>query len=181
MDLMNTRRNRPNYFLLNDGIDEEASSEDRLDSSPNVISLENDILPSESASQTQQVQFEPSAETQVEQLSTIQTESSISIAPLQEPLRHGGRSKPQSTKWPWTYFEISEIENPWIVKKSNKRKLIDRDIRCAVLDKQTAEKCGWKTTDSKRQASTGNMINHLRGAAFYRFSQQSGRTKNSRV
>ncbi|KAJ8097670.1 hypothetical protein POJ06DRAFT_296914 [Lipomyces tetrasporus] len=64
MDLMNSRRNRPNYFLLNDGIDEEASSEDRLDSSPNVISLENDILPSESASQTQQVQFEPSAEPQ---------------------------------------------------------------------------------------------------------------------
>ncbi|KAK9246426.1 hypothetical protein V1506DRAFT_436959, partial [Lipomyces tetrasporus] len=147
---MNTRRNRPNYFLLNDGIDEEASPEDRLDSSPNVISLENDVLPLESASQTQQLQFELSAETQVEQLSTIQTESSISIAPLQETLRHGGRSKPQSTKWPWTYFEISELENPWI-------------IRCAVLDKETAEKCGWKTTDSKRQASTGgNMIDHLR-------------------
>ncbi|KAJ8098485.1 hypothetical protein POJ06DRAFT_259594 [Lipomyces tetrasporus] len=30
---MNTRRNRPDYFLLNDGIDEEASPEDRLDSS----------------------------------------------------------------------------------------------------------------------------------------------------
>ncbi|KAK9242072.1 hypothetical protein V1506DRAFT_449075, partial [Lipomyces tetrasporus] len=132
---MNTRRNRPKVFLLNEEIDEEASPEDRLDSSPNAISLENDVLPSESASQTQQLQFEPSAETQVEQLSTIQTESSISIAPLQEPLRHGGRSKPQSTKWPWTYFEISELENPW--------------IQLVVLDSlETAEKCGWKTTDS---------------------------------
>ncbi|KAK9259251.1 hypothetical protein V1519DRAFT_452172, partial [Lipomyces tetrasporus] len=143
MNRMNTRRNR-NYFLLNDGIDEEASPEDRLDTS-----------------QTQQLQFEPSAEMQVEQLSTIQTESSISIAPLQGPLRHGGRSKPQSTKWPWTYFEISELENPWIVKKSNKRKLIDSEIRRAVLDEEPAEKCGWKTTDSKRQASTDNIIDHL--------------------
>ncbi|KAK9375637.1 uncharacterized protein V1513DRAFT_424612 [Lipomyces chichibuensis] len=97
MDRMNTRRNRPNYFLLNDGIDEEASPEDQLDSPPNVISLENDILPSESVSGFQQ-QFEPSAETQVEELATIQTESSISIAPLQEPLRQRGLLKSQSTK-----------------------------------------------------------------------------------
>ncbi|KAK9318736.1 hypothetical protein V1517DRAFT_267441, partial [Lipomyces orientalis] len=55
-----------------------------------------------------------------------------------------------STNWPWTYFEISEFENPWI-------------IRCAVLDNETGEeKCGWKTTDSKRQGSTGYMIDHLR-------------------
>ncbi|KAJ8098121.1 hypothetical protein POJ06DRAFT_179750, partial [Lipomyces tetrasporus] len=64
--------------------------------------------------------------------------------------------------WPWTYFEISELENPWIVKKSNKRKLIDSEIRRAVLDEEPAEKCGWKTTDSKRQASTDNIIDHLR-------------------
>ncbi|KAK9323788.1 hypothetical protein V1517DRAFT_87055 [Lipomyces orientalis] len=71
-------------------------------------------------------------------------------------------SEPKSTKWPWTYFEISEFENPWIVKKSNKRTLIDREIRCAVLDNEIGEKCDWKTTDSKRQASTSKMIDHLR-------------------
>ncbi|KAK9236442.1 hypothetical protein V1525DRAFT_406853 [Lipomyces kononenkoae] len=130
MDRMETRQNRPNYFLLNDGIDVEALPEDRLD---RVISLENDILPSESASQIQQLQSESSAEAQVEEISTIHAESSTSLAPLQEPLRHGGLSKDISTKWPWTYFEISEFEIPWIVKKSNKRKLIDREIRCAVL------------------------------------------------
>ncbi|KAK9375020.1 uncharacterized protein V1513DRAFT_363786, partial [Lipomyces chichibuensis] len=97
-----TRRNRPNYFLLNDGLDEEVSSEDRLDSYENVTTLENDILPLESASQIRQ----PLSESLVES---------------QEPLRNARISEPKSTKWPWTYFEISEFENPWIVKKSNKR------------------------------------------------------------
>ncbi|KAK9314709.1 hypothetical protein V1524DRAFT_432420 [Lipomyces starkeyi] len=56
MDRMNTRRNRPNYFLLNDGLDEEASPGDRLDSYENVTTtLGNDILPSESASQKKQL------------------------------------------------------------------------------------------------------------------------------
>ncbi|KAK9345318.1 hypothetical protein V1522DRAFT_422114 [Lipomyces starkeyi] len=72
MDRMNTRRNRPNYFLLNDGLDEEASPEDRLNCYENVTTLENDILPSESVSQIQQLHFESLAETQVEESSTIQ-------------------------------------------------------------------------------------------------------------
>ncbi|KAK9249810.1 hypothetical protein V1507DRAFT_374790, partial [Lipomyces tetrasporus] len=109
--------------------------------SQNATSLENDVLPSESASQIQQLQLESLAEIQVEEFSTIQTESSTSLAPLQEPPWRAGLSKPTSTNWPWAYFDISEFENPWIVKKSNKRKLIDRGIRCAVLDKQTGEKC----------------------------------------
>ncbi|ODQ69431.1 hypothetical protein LIPSTDRAFT_30474 [Lipomyces starkeyi NRRL Y-11557] len=101
----------------------------------------NVVLPSQSASQIQQLQFDSLAETQVEEFSTIQTESSTSLAPLHEPSRRAGLSKPTYTNWPWPYFDISEFENPLIVKKSNKRKLIDREIRCAVLDKETAEKC----------------------------------------
>ncbi|KAK9242695.1 hypothetical protein V1506DRAFT_546745 [Lipomyces tetrasporus] len=84
---MNTRRNRPDYFLLNDGIDEEASPEDRLDSSRTVTSLENDVIPSKSVSQIHQLQLESFAEIQVEEFSTIQPESSTSLAPLQEPPR----------------------------------------------------------------------------------------------
>ncbi|KAK9320886.1 hypothetical protein V1517DRAFT_328055, partial [Lipomyces orientalis] len=118
---LNTRRNRPNYFLLNDGLDEDSNSHE------NVTTLENDILPSESASHIQQLRFESLAETQVEESSTIQAESATSLAPLQEPLQHARISVPKSTNWPWTYFEISESDNPWIVKKSNKRKLIDRE------------------------------------------------------
>ncbi|KAK9235715.1 hypothetical protein V1525DRAFT_458283 [Lipomyces kononenkoae] len=110
MNRMETRRNSRNYFLLNDGIDEEASPEDRLDSSQ-VISLENDILPSESASQIQQLQFESSAEAQVEEISTVHAESSTSLAPLQEPLWHAGLSKDISTKWPWTYFDSLRYPN----------------------------------------------------------------------
>ncbi|KAK9490409.1 hypothetical protein V1508DRAFT_360111 [Lipomyces doorenjongii] len=41
------------------------------------------------------------------------------------------------------------------------RKLIDRDIKCAVLD-DYGQECNWKATDSKRQSSTSNMIQHLR-------------------
>ncbi|KAK9371483.1 uncharacterized protein V1513DRAFT_455619 [Lipomyces chichibuensis] len=113
-------------------------------------------FPLESASQIRQPLFESLAESQVEECLIIQTESSTSPAPLQEPLRNARISEPKSTKWPWTYFEISEFENPWIVKKSNKRKLIDREIRCAVLDDETGAKCDWKTTDSKPQASNIN-------------------------
>ncbi|KAK9357486.1 hypothetical protein V1504DRAFT_365070, partial [Lipomyces starkeyi] len=131
---VNTCRNRPNYFLLNYGIDEEASPEDHLDSSQNVTSLENDVLPSESASQIQQLQLESLAE--------IQSCSITGTSPACRTFETYIHS------WPWAYFDISEFENP--------------EIRCAVLDKETGEKSDWKTTDSKRQASTGNMINHLR-------------------
>ncbi|KAK9352723.1 hypothetical protein V1523DRAFT_240498 [Lipomyces doorenjongii] len=61
----------------------------------------------------------------------------------------------------WDYFNITERSESWILKKSNARKLIDRDIMCAVLD-ENGQECNWKTTDSKRQSSTSNMIEHLR-------------------
>ncbi|KAK9343109.1 hypothetical protein V1522DRAFT_414177 [Lipomyces starkeyi] len=51
---MVTRHKRPDYFLLNDGLDDEASSEDRIPESDleSFINLScSDILPSESASQ----------------------------------------------------------------------------------------------------------------------------------
>ncbi|KAJ8102404.1 hypothetical protein POJ06DRAFT_279858 [Lipomyces tetrasporus] len=120
MDRMNTRRNRPNYFLLNDGLDEEVSPEERLDSYENVTTLENDILPSESASQIQQPLFESLEETQIEEYSTVQTESSTSLAPLQEPPRNAGISEPKSTKWPWTYFEISNSKILGSLRKATK-------------------------------------------------------------
>ncbi|KAK9491453.1 hypothetical protein V1508DRAFT_421999, partial [Lipomyces doorenjongii] len=60
----------------------------------------NDILPSESASQIQQLPLEPLAQTQVEESSTTQTESSTSLASLQEPLQHARISEPKSIKWP---------------------------------------------------------------------------------
>lgn len=55
---MTTRQKRPNYFLLNDGLNDEALPEDRIlesfqpdpDSYTNITSSE--ILPSESVSQT---------------------------------------------------------------------------------------------------------------------------------
>ncbi|KAK9385535.1 hypothetical protein V1515DRAFT_539782, partial [Lipomyces mesembrius] len=41
------------------------------------------------------------------------------------------------TEWLWAYFETTTVDR--------------EEIRCAALDNETAEKCGWKTTDSKRR------------------------------
>ncbi|KAK9384645.1 hypothetical protein V1515DRAFT_582712 [Lipomyces mesembrius] len=47
-------------------------------------------------------------------------------------------------------------------QKENIWKTIDREICCSVLDEKTGQQCSWKTTDSKRQSSTSNIVEHLR-------------------
>ncbi|KAJ8098517.1 hypothetical protein POJ06DRAFT_282527 [Lipomyces tetrasporus] len=100
MDRMITRRNRPHYFVLNDGIDEEAPPEDQLDSSQLHISMDtlpdSDIFPSDS-------------------VSTLV--SSLAVLGLLQYIR----------------------AKPWILKKSNARKMIDREIRCSVSDEKTGQ------------------------------------------
>jgi hypothetical protein len=94
-----TRQKRPNYFLLNDGLDDEAAPEDRiLDTSQSEFFESfadipsSEILPSESASQT------PATSGQ----------SSI--------LRHT-RKRPRPapvTNWLWSYFELQILlVNGW--------------------------------------------------------------------
>jgi hypothetical protein len=34
------------------------------------------------------------------------------------------------------------------VKRTGKRRIVDRDICCAYVDEKTGTKCDWKTTDS---------------------------------
>ncbi|ODQ68726.1 hypothetical protein LIPSTDRAFT_40375, partial [Lipomyces starkeyi NRRL Y-11557] len=133
-----TRGKRIDYFVLNDGSDEEALPEDRLDSSPpydSGDSLRNsEVFPSESASAV-----EPSQEIPDDASLTCQPQSSRDTDP----------SKSESKGWQcWDYFDITEA--------------IDREIHCSVLDEKTGQQCSWKTTDSKRQSSTSNMEEHLR-------------------
>jgi hypothetical protein len=65
------------------------------------------------------------------------------------------------------YFDTNVIDRGRVVKETNKRKLVDRDILCAYVDVKTGIQCGWKTTDSSRQISTSNMKNHLAKHSIY--------------
>jgi hypothetical protein len=147
---MATHHNRRDYFLLNDGYDDESLPTDRLqgfpdpDPDPNLEpdSLldipSSEILPSESISQAL-------------------AESSSSAIPHPQK-----RQRPAPvTRWMWDYFQITEIDQEWINKKTKKRELKDRDIRCAYINDKTGLQCSWATLDSLRQTSTTNMRRHL--------------------
>lgn len=149
---MTTRQKRPNYFLLNDGLDDEALPEDCIlesfqpnpDSFTNIGTSSSSILPSESVSQT---------------LTGIISAESCSF-----PTPNYSRKRPRPapvTSWIWDQFEVTEVEREWIVKKTKKRVPTDRDIRCAYLDGKTGLQCPWSTSDSSRQTSTTNMQRHL--------------------
>ncbi|KAN0079586.1 hypothetical protein V8E54_004800 [Elaphomyces granulatus] len=50
-------------------------------------------------------------------------------------------------------FEATTVEREWIVERTGRRRIVDRDICCAYVDEKTGTKCDWKTTDSARQTS----------------------------
>ncbi|KAK9342121.1 hypothetical protein V1522DRAFT_417143 [Lipomyces starkeyi] len=49
---------------------------------------------------------------------------------------------------------LGEFPNEWIEKRNKKKRFIDREIRCTLVNKDTGKPCNWSTTDSKRQTST---------------------------
>ncbi|KAK9259603.1 hypothetical protein V1519DRAFT_407436, partial [Lipomyces tetrasporus] len=112
------------------------------------ISIPDDeVLPSESASQ----------------LAELRASSTISETSI-----HSSRRRPAPvTEWLWAYFETTTVNKEWIVKKTNKRRLTDSEIRCAYIDDKTGAQCGWRTTDSLRQYSTSNMKIHLAKHSIY--------------
>ncbi|KAJ8100173.1 hypothetical protein POJ06DRAFT_255630 [Lipomyces tetrasporus] len=54
----------------------------------------------------------------------------------------------------WAYFETTEYNRPWMMKRTKSKRLTDRDIRCIYIDEQTGIRCNWRTTDSARHTST---------------------------
>jgi hypothetical protein len=169
---MRTRQKRLNYRVLNDGSDEEALPEDRLDQLSEPLSNltptlpasredgealasvpDGEILPSESVSQL------PASQ----ESSTDVGSSIISDNPFR---RHHQRPAP-ATEWVWPYFETAAVDRPWFMKKTNKRRLIDREIRCMHIDEKTGIRCGWQTSDSQRQTTTSNMKTHLAKHGIY--------------
>ncbi|KAK9310900.1 hypothetical protein V1524DRAFT_412263, partial [Lipomyces starkeyi] len=116
------------HTLLNDGSDEEVASEDRVASSTTTAPIlsrqsaidvfinipDDEVLPSESASQ-------------LTELKARSTTSETSIHSSNQFLQ--GRQRPAPvTEWLWAYFETTTVDKEWIVKKTNKRRLTDREI-----------------------------------------------------
>ncbi|KAK9342903.1 hypothetical protein V1522DRAFT_438539 [Lipomyces starkeyi] len=145
---MTTRRKRLDYRALNDSVDEEVASEDRVASSTTTAPIlsrqsaidvfinipDDEVLPSESASQ-------------LTELKARSTTSETSIHSSNQFLQ--GRQRPAPvTEWLWAYFETTTVDKEWI-------------IRCAYIDDKTGTQCNWRTMDSLRQNSTSNMKIHL--------------------
>jgi hypothetical protein len=146
---MQTRQKRLDYRALNDGSDEEALPEDRINRTSGLLSNPaptlpvsqedvetttnvpgDEILPSESASQ----------------FPTTDTGTSVTSSDLFR--RHRQRPAP-ATEWIWAYFEAEAVDRPWFIKKTNKRRLVDREICCMHVDNKTGICCDWKTSDTK--------------------------------
>jgi hypothetical protein len=140
---------RINYRVLNDGSDEEALPEDRI--------VDLDATPEPQAPQV------PTTSDDSQMLTTTdvaEPDSTQIITTATLASRRRERPAP-ATEWVWPYFKVTTVEREWIVKRTGKRRIVDRDICCAYVDEKTGTKCDWKTTDSVRQTATSNMKNHL--------------------
>jgi hypothetical protein len=163
---MRTRQKRLDYRVLNDGSDEEALPEDRIDqSSKSLSNLPPPLLVSEEGRETitnvpdgELLPSESASQLPTSQQSSTDTGTSVTSSGVFH--RHRQRLAP-ATEWIWAYFETTAVDRPWFIKKTNKRKLVDREIRCLHVDKKTGIRCEWQTSDSQRQNTTSNMKTHL--------------------
>ncbi|KAK9311781.1 hypothetical protein V1524DRAFT_411396 [Lipomyces starkeyi] len=138
-------RREVDYYLLNDGNDEESEPEDRIPKVPRFDSQSTidgsvdddvagvDMLPEESASQV------------LEDTSVADTTSDTSKT---------SRARP-ATEWLWAYFTVTELPEKQFINKRSKKLKVDREIRCQQPG------CTWKTFNSVRGTTTSNMKLHL--------------------
>ncbi|KAN0068028.1 hypothetical protein V8E54_013956 [Elaphomyces granulatus] len=110
---------------------------------------------------------------------TIPKYSCLQMSPSQIQLKlpwHctlASRRPALATQWVWPYFEVTTVEHEWIVKRTGKRRIVDRDICCAYVDEKTGTKCDWKTTEYDNLAASGkgySPLGHNIKAAFHRRS-----------
>jgi hypothetical protein len=113
---MSTRKRRINYYLLNDGSDEEEMDLDRTSEPFEVPAAIADNIPlSPSEPDTQTTETSPTA-----------------VVPA--PCGFYRERPAPATEWIWSYFEFTTVGREWTVKRTGKRKLFDRDIRCVYVD-----------------------------------------------
>ncbi|KAK9364285.1 hypothetical protein V1504DRAFT_466058 [Lipomyces starkeyi] len=120
---MVTRHKRSDYFLLNDGLDDEVSTVDRIHESDleSLINLSSsEILPSESASQ---------------RLNT----SRVQLFNYRSPFSKWPSPPPVTSP----RFEVTEVAGEWAIKRTRRRESTDRDIRCVYIDNKTGIHCPW--------------------------------------
>ncbi|KAJ5742343.1 hypothetical protein N7533_011752 [Penicillium manginii] len=170
---MRTRQKRLNYRVLNDESDGESLPEDQTDQSSepseppcnhtrtllacqeDAVILANipdcELLPSESVSQVL-----------VSQESSTDADTSITGTSITSNISFQCSKRPApATEWIWGYFETTAVDCPWVIKRTNKRRLVDREICCMHVDEKTGTRCDWHTSDSQRQNTTSNMKTHL--------------------
>ncbi|KAJ8098568.1 hypothetical protein POJ06DRAFT_257381 [Lipomyces tetrasporus] len=94
------------------------------------------IFPSESASQND-------TNSETPDYSSIISSNAVSSRSRKRPA--------PATEWIWQYFETMEFNHEWIMRRTNKRRPVDREIRCIHIHEHTGIRCPWKTTDSARQ------------------------------
>ena len=88
------------------------------------------------------------------------TEAGTSITSNNGPFQRVQRPA-RATEWIWGYFETTAIDRPWVIKRTNKRRLVNREICCTHINKKTGIRCNWQTSDSQRQNTTSNIKTHL--------------------
>ncbi|KAK9384294.1 hypothetical protein V1515DRAFT_562159, partial [Lipomyces mesembrius] len=74
---------------------------------------------------------------------------SASQSPVAAASSQTAHPTPLKTEWLWGYFQT--------------RELIDREIQCTLINKDTGKQCNWSTTDSKRQTSTTHHLKDKHG------------------
>ncbi|KAK9319728.1 hypothetical protein V1517DRAFT_310476 [Lipomyces orientalis] len=122
---METRGNRQNYLVLNDGYESDAQSGDWISSppeEPGPSSLPHSVgQPAVGADINSYVEV-PDDE--------VLPSKSASQPPVTATSSQIADPAPQKTDWLWGYFQTRESPNEWIEKRNKKKRFTDREIRC---------------------------------------------------
>jgi hypothetical protein len=171
---MRTRQKRLNYRVLNDESDGESLPENQADQSSESSELPGNLLrtPPTFHEDARILANIPDCELlpseSVSQVLVSQDSSTDAGASITSHIssRYSQRPAP-ATEWIWGCFETTAIDCPWVIKRTNKRRLVDREICYMHVDEKTRTRCDWHTSDSQRQNTTSNMRTHLAKHGIY--------------
>ncbi|KAJ5900204.1 uncharacterized protein N7473_004274 [Penicillium subrubescens] len=161
---MQTRGNRPNYLALNDGYQDEVPAGDWTSSlawSPAAQGPEGPVPSSPLPSRSQSA-FSANTDSFLEAFDDLLPSESASQLPTTASSSQSSILNSRQNDWMWGYLYTREFPNEWTEKRSGRKRLVDREICCTVINKNTRKQCNWSTTDSKRQTSTTNIRLYLK-------------------
>jgi hypothetical protein len=132
---METRGNRPNYLALNDGYQSEVRPEDWTSSlawSPAAQGPE-ETVPSSPPPFRSQLAFNANIDSFDEAFDVVLPSESASQLPTRATSSQGSTLNLRQNNWMWDHLHIREFPNEWTEKRSNRKRLIDREIYCTVV------------------------------------------------